>query len=162
MKEKIKNPYKNNRLEQINRMRIGIIIDTLTSVDIVEIGKNGGIILEVLQGFSSHHLEKNPYTVFVTDMFEVIELFKSQGKMLLQNLAKKIGFSVYGGKIREDINEEYEYVTEIWMRECFDDRVKEWVPLKNGNLVLKSEDDQGVDDYDKAKSINTMPSHFGS
>ena len=35
VKEKIKNPYKNNRLEEINRMRNGIIIDTLTSVDIV-------------------------------------------------------------------------------------------------------------------------------
>ena len=36
-KEKINHPYKNNRLEEINRMRNGIIIDTLTSVDIVEI-----------------------------------------------------------------------------------------------------------------------------
>ena len=35
IKEKINNPYKNNRLEEINKMRNGIIIDTLTSVDIV-------------------------------------------------------------------------------------------------------------------------------
>ena len=48
------------------------------------------------------------------------------------------------------------------MRENFDDRVKEWFPLKNGNLIVKLEDDEGVDDYNKAKSINTMPSHFGS
>ena len=48
------------------------------------------------------------------------------------------------------------------MRENFDDRVKEWFPLKNGNLIVKLEDDEGVDEYDKAKSINTMPSHFGS
>ena len=48
------------------------------------------------------------------------------------------------------------------MRENFDDRVKEWFPLKNGNFIVKLEDDDGVDDYDKAKSINTMPSHFGS
>ena len=48
------------------------------------------------------------------------------------------------------------------MKENSDDRVKEWFPLKNGNLIVKSEDDEGVDDYDKAKSINTMPSHFGS
>ena len=41
-------------------------------------------------------------------------------------------------------------------------RVKEWFPLKNGNLIVKLEDDEGVDDFDKAKSINTMPSHFGS
>ena len=48
------------------------------------------------------------------------------------------------------------------MRENFDDRVKEWFPLKNGNLIVKLEEDEGVDDYNKAKSINTMPSHFGS
>ena len=48
------------------------------------------------------------------------------------------------------------------MREKFDDRVKEWFPLKNGNLIVKLEDDEGIDDYDKAKSINTMPCHFVS
>ena len=162
IKEKIKNPYKNIRFEEINRMRNGIIIDTLTSVDIVEIVKYGGVILEVFEGFSCHNLEYNPYTEFVTDMFEKRDLFKSQGKDLLQNLAKKIGLSVCGGNIRKDINEEYKCVTENWMKENFDDRVKEWFPLKNGNLIVKLEDDEGVDDYDKAKSINTMPSHFVS
>ena len=162
IKEMIENPYKNNRLEEINRMRNGIIIDTLTSVDIVEIVKYGGIILEIYEGFFCHNLEYNPYTEFVTDMFEKRGLFKSQGKDLLQNPAKKIGLSVYGGKIRKDINEEYKCVTENWMKEYFDDRVKEWFPLKNGNLIVKLEDDEGVDDYDKAKSVNTMPSHFGS
>ena len=36
------------------------------------------------------------------------------------------------------------------------------VPLKNGNLIVKLEDDEGVDEYDKVKSVNRMPSHFGS
>ena len=162
IKEKIKNPYKNNRLEEINRMRDGVIIDTLTSVDIVEIVKCGGIILEVFEGFFCHNLNFNPYTEFVTDMFQKRDMFKSQGKDLLQNLAKKIGLSVYGGNIRKDINEEYKCVTENWMRENFDDRIKEWFPLKNGNFIVKLEDDEGVDDFDKAKSINSMPSHFGS
>ena len=89
VKEKIKNPYKNNRLEEINRMRNGIIIDTLTSVDIVEIVKCGGVILHIYEGFFCHNLEFNPYTEFVTDMFQKRDLFKSQGKDLLQNLAKK-------------------------------------------------------------------------
>ena len=48
------------------------------------------------------------------------------------------------------------------MRENFDDRVKKWFPLKNGNLIVTLEYDEGVDENDKAKSINTMPSHFGS
>ena len=162
VKEKIENPYKNNRFEEINRMRNGIIIDTLTSVDIVEIVKYGGEILEVYEGFFCYNLEFNPYTEFVTDMFQKRDMFKSQGKDLLQNLAKKIGLSVYGGNIRKDINEEYKCVTEHWMRVNFDDRVKEWFPLKNGNFIVKLEEDGGIDNYNKAKSINTMPSHFGS
>ena len=81
---------------------------------------------------------------------------------MLQNLAKKIGLSVYDGNIRKKINEEYKCVTESWMREDFDDRVKERLPLKNGYLIVKIEDDEGVDDYDKAKLVTTMPSHFRS
>ena len=44
----------------------------------------------------------------------------------------------------------------------FDDIVEDWFPLKNGNLIVKLEDNEDIDDYDKAKSINSMPSHFGS
>ena len=60
------------------------------------------------------------------------------------------------------MSEEFKCVTENWMRENFDDRVKEWFPLKNGNLMVKLQSDEGVDDYDKAKSVNTTPFHFGS
>ena len=48
------------------------------------------------------------------------------------------------------------------MREKFDDGVKEWFPLKNGNFLVKLENDEGVDDYDKSKSVNTVASYFGS
>ena len=34
--------------------------------------------------------------------------------------------------------------------------------MENGILIIKLEDDESVDDYDKAKSIKTMPFHFGS
>ena len=43
------------------------------------------------------------------------------------------------------------------MRENFDGRVIEWFPLKNVNLIVKLQDDEGVDDFDKAKPVNTMP-----
>ena len=85
VKEKTENPYKNNRLEENNRMRTGITKNNLTSIDIVEIVKYGGIILEVYESFFCYILEYNPYTEFVTDMFENRDLFKSQGKDLLQN-----------------------------------------------------------------------------
>ena len=95
----------------------------MTSVVFVEQVKCGSIILEVFEGFYCHNLEYNPYTELVAMMFERKDLFKSQGRDWLQNVAKKIGLSVYGGNIRKDINEEYKCVTENWMRENFDDRV---------------------------------------
>ena len=140
----------------------GIIVDTLTSFDIVEIVKCGTNFFEVIEGFFCHNLDYNHYTDFVTDMFEKRDLFKPQGKDLLQNLATKIGLSVYGGNIGKDINEHYKCVTWNWMKENFDETVKDWFPLKNGILKVTLEDVESVDGYEKTKSINTMPSHFGS
>ena len=48
------------------------------------------------------------------------------------------------------------------MRENFDDRVKDWFPLKNDNLLVKLEDDLSADDYDEAKLVIRVPSRFGS
>ena len=40
------------------------------------------------------------------------------------------------------------------MKDDYDERVKEWWPLKTGNLIVKLEDDNFVDDHDIAQSIN--------
>ena len=48
------------------------------------------------------------------------------------------------------------------MKENDDDRFKEWWPLKNGDLIVKLEDDSGVDDHDIAKLINQMSCDLGS
>ena len=122
LKQKIKNPYKNNRLEEIIRMRNGIIVDTLTSVETVETVKCGGVASEVFEGFFCQNLGYNPYTEFVTDMFEKRDLFESQGNDLLQNVAKKIGLSVYCGNIRKIINEENKCFNDNWMTENFDNK----------------------------------------
>ena len=93
-------------------------------------------------------------------MFEKRILFKPQGKELFQKLGKKVGLSVYGGNIRKDRNEEYKCVTETWMTETFDDRVKERFPFRIANLIVKLKDDESIDGHDKAKSINTLPFCF--
>ena len=123
VEEKVENPYKNNRLGEINRMRNGIIKDTLKSVDIVEIVKSGVVILEVYEGFFCHNLDYNPDTEFVTDIFDRRDLFESKRKNLLQNLAQKVGLLVYGSNIGKDLKEECKCVTENWLKENFDDTV---------------------------------------
>ena len=114
----------------------------------------------MFERFSCLNLNNKPYTEFVTDIFEKRDFVHSTEKSLLQNLAKNIGLSIWGGIIGKDISQEYKYVTETWMRENFDDRVKKGFLLKNGLLKVKLEDDKGIDDYDKAKMVNTMTSHF--
>ena len=95
VKEKIINPYKNKRLEEISRMRNGVFKrDTLTDFDIVAIVKREGVVLEFSERLVCHNLIYNLFTEIVTDMFETRDIFNSQGKDLLQNPAKKIGLSV--------------------------------------------------------------------
>ena len=76
VKKKNKNLYKNNNLEETNRMRNGVRIHTSTSIDFVEIVKCGGVILEIFEGYFCHNLEYNHYTEYVTGMFEKRGLFK--------------------------------------------------------------------------------------
>ena len=59
-------------------MRNSIIVDNLTSVELVEIVKNGGKFLEVFEVFFCHNLGYKPYTESFTDMFEKRDLFKSK------------------------------------------------------------------------------------
>ena len=78
----------------------------MTSVDIVEIVKCGGFLLEVSENFFCHTLENNTYTEIIPDMFVKRALFESQGKDILQKLATKIALSVYSVNCRKDTNEE--------------------------------------------------------
>ena len=59
-------------------------------------------------------------------MFGKPELYKKQRKELLQTLSRKTINSVYGGNYKKDVNDQFECVTENWMKENFDDRAKEW------------------------------------
>ena len=106
-------------------------------------------------------MQNKTYTEFVKVMVAKCDLYK-KGKDLLQTLAKKIANPVYGGNIRRDVNDQYKRVTKNWMKENYDYRVKERRPMKNGNLIVKLEDDVGVDGQDITKSINQIPCHLGS
>ena len=90
LKERVKNPYRNNRLEKINRSRNSIIIDTLNSVDILEIVKCNGVILEVSEGFFCQILRCVSYTDFVSDIFSRPDLQKNKGKTHSKHWIKRL------------------------------------------------------------------------
>ena len=48
------------------------------------------------------------------------------------------------------------------MKNEYDDSVIEWFPHKNGNILVKIKDKEGVDDEGLSKKPNSQPSHMGS
>ena len=161
-RDRIQIPYKNNVYEDINRSRNGVIISTLTSVDIIQIVKTGGVILKVYEGFFCESLEYNPYKDLVHDMCNKRNQYKKTGNDLQAVLVKKMGCSVYGSNVRRDILDKYVCVSDEWMSAEYDKSIKEIIPLDNKLYVIKKHIHEGKDDFGLANKINTMPSHMGS
>ena len=109
---------------EFNGTRYGYIIDTLTSVDIHEIVKIGGKVIEIYQGVI--HWEKfkiSPITKVIEKIFAFGQKDKKEGKELMQGFVKLIMNSSYGVQIRKDINEFYKCKSKDWMQTEYDDNV---------------------------------------
>ena len=161
VKEDVYNETK-NKSENVNRFRNGDITQHLTSVDIEEVVRIGGIIKEFYEGFICDNLDYNPFKEYILDMTAKRNEYKKQGKNILQDMCKKISKGTYGGCIRCDIHEILKCVSENWMETEYDDRVKEDIPLKSGNYLVNVKDHNGVDDNVVSKKVNSQPFQFGS
>ena len=96
-----------NKIE-VNRLRNGYITDTLTSVDIEEIVKIRGKVIEVHEGvLYRKNLKESPFKEFINNLFELRAKYKSEGEDILQEMVKLIMNSLYGQTIRKDIEEEF-------------------------------------------------------
>ena len=151
-----------HKYEKINSFKNGDIIDYVTSVDLEEIVRIGGFVLEFYEGFICDNLEFNPFYNFIIDMTAKRNYYKKQGKNILQSMRKAVYLATYGGCIRRDINENFKCVTENWMNTEFDYRVENWFPLENGNFMVNMSDHDGIDDNGISKKINSQTFHLGS
>ena len=97
----------------------------MDSVDIVGIVKCGGVDLELFENFFRHNMQYKPHTEFLNDLVAKRGRYKKQRRDLLQKLSKKIANSVFGRNIRWDVNDHFKCVTDNWMKENYNDRVKE-------------------------------------
>ena len=161
-RDPIKAPYKNNVNDDLNRFRNGIVVATLTNVDILEIVKKGGVILKVYEGIFCESLDYNPYVDFVLDMSKKRNEHKKNGNDLSSTQVKKIQNSVYGSNVRRDVLDKFCCVSDEWIDSEYDKSIKEIVPLENGVYIVKKHIREGKDDFGLANKINTMPSHMGS
>ena len=78
-----------NKSENVNRFRNGDITQHLTSVDIEEVVRVGGVIKEFYEGFICDNLDYNPFKEYILDMTAKRNEYKKQGKNILQDMCKK-------------------------------------------------------------------------
>ena len=145
---------------EINRMRNGYILDTLTSVDIQEIVKIVGEIIEIYEGVFYREIFKvSPFKKVIDTLFELRQKYKDENNDLIHLLVKLSTKSLYGEQTRKDIEEIYECKSEAWMMTEYDERVLDYQKINYGNYIVKMKDDTGLED--EVKKINTMPLHLG-
>ena len=132
---------------EVNRMRNGYIIDTLTSVDIQEIVKIGGKVVQIYEGvIYRENFKISPFRKVIEKLFALRKKYKDEKNDLMQGLVKLIMNSLYGVQIRKDINESYYCKSETWMKTEFDENVLDYSKLPNGNYIVKMKRDDGLDD----------------
>ena len=147
---------------EVNRMRNGYIIDTLTSVDIKEIFKIGGKVVEINEGvFYRENFKVSPFRKVIEKLFPLRQKYKDEKNDLMQKLVKLIMNSLFGVQIRRDINESYYCKSETWMKTELDENVLDYWKLRNGNYVVKMKKDDGLDD-DDCDNKNTLPAVLGA
>ena len=146
---------------EINRMRNGYLIDTLTSVDIQEIVKIGGKVVEIYEGvIYKENFKVSPFRKVIDILFALRQKYKDEGNEVMQLLVKLLMNALYGEQIRKDIEEKFACQSEMWMQTEYDERVKDYWKISNNNYIVKMIDDKGLED--EIKKINTMPLHLGA
>ena len=154
VKEKVENV-------EVNRLRNGYIIDTLTSVDICEIVKTGARVVEIYEGvIYRENFKISPFRKVIEKLFALRQKYKDEHNDLMQGLVKLIMNNLYGVQIRKDIDQSYKCKSQHWMETEYDENVLDYWKLPNGNYIVKLKKDDGLDGDNDVK--NTLPRHLGA
>ena len=144
-----------NKIE-INRMRNGYIIQVLTSVDIQEIVKIGGKVIQIYEGFIyRENLKVFPFEKIIDEFFALRKKYKDEENDVMQLLVKLIMNALYGEFLRKEILESYQCKSEMWMMTEYDERVLDYQKINHGNYIVKLKDGDGLED--EVKKVNTLP-----
>ena len=131
---------------EVNRMRNGSIIDTLTSVNICEIVRIGGKVIKIYEGvIYRENLKLSPFRKVIEKLVAFRQNYKDEKSDLLQGLVILNMNSLYGVQIRRDIIESYYCKSKSWMQTELDENVLDYWKLPNGNYIVKMKKDDGLD-----------------
>ena len=132
---------------KINRMRNGYIVDYLTSVDIQEIFKIGGKVIEIYESVVCRQILKaSPFRKIIDKLFALRQKYKDENNDVMQMLVKLLMNSLYGENIRKYFEEKFAFKSEVWMMTEYDERVKDYWKISGINSVVKMIDDGGLED----------------
>ena len=141
---------------EINRMRNGYITQVTTSVDIQEIVKIRGKVIEIYEGvIYRENYKVSPFRKVIDKFFELRPKYKEENNDVMQLLVKLVMNSLYGEFLRKDIIESYQCKSEIWMMTEYDERVLDYQNINHGIYIVKMKDDEGLED--EVKKANTSP-----
>ena len=142
-------------------MRTGYIIDTLTCVDIQEIVKIGGKVIEIYEGVVyRENFKLSPFGKVIAKILASRRKQKIENNDVMQLLVNLLLISIYGENIRKDIDEKFACKSEAWMMSEFDERVKDYSRKSRNNSIGKMIDDAGLEN--EVKKLNTMPIRVGA
>ena len=132
---------------EITRRRNGYNIDTLISVDMQEIVKTGGKVIEIFGGgFYRERFKVFPFEKVIDRFFELRQKYKDENIDVMQLLVKLIMNCLYGEQVRKDITDSYECRSQNWMMTEYDERVFDYQKINHGNYIVKMKDDAGLKD----------------
>ena len=101
---------------ETNRMRNGLIIDHLTSVDIQEVDKIGGKVIEIYEKvIYRENFKVSPFRNVIDKLFVLRQNYKDEGNDVMQLLVNLLMTSLYGENIRKDIEEKFACKSQAWM-----------------------------------------------
>ena len=90
--------------KEVNRIRNGYIVQTLTSVDIQEIVQISGKSIEIYEGvIYRENFKISPFKKVIDNLFELRQKHKEENNEVMQLLVKLIMNSLYGEFLRKDI-----------------------------------------------------------
>ena len=95
------------------------------SVDIAEIIRFGGKVVNIYSGIAFSNSIKNPFRDFITLFFELRKEYKKQGNDILDSMCKLILNSCYGKTVQKDIDSVERIVSQKQFEKLFDNSVKE-------------------------------------
>ena len=97
----------------------------MTSVDIQEIVKIGGIVIEVYEGvIYREKFAVNLFRKIIDKLFALRQKYMDENYDVMQLIVKLLMNSFYGEQIRKDIEEKIPCISEYWMSK-YDERVKD-------------------------------------